>query len=87
MFTLKGVERRKHSVPLGFVNEITMREAKARKQQIMATINAGQIRLPIADSVSRTRGAFLGPACADAWIGHAREPPDADQEPYFARLW
>src|SRR5439155_3455178 len=42
VFTVTGVERRKHSIPLGFVNEITMREAKARKQQIMATINTGK---------------------------------------------
>jgi Phage integrase, N-terminal SAM-like domain len=42
VFTVTGVERRKHSIPLGFVNEIIMREAKARKQQMMATINAGK---------------------------------------------
>jgi len=42
VFTVTGVERRKHSIPLRFVNEITMREAKARKQQIMATINTGK---------------------------------------------
>jgi hypothetical protein len=33
VFTATGVERKKHSIPLGFVNEITMREAKARKRR------------------------------------------------------
>lgn len=40
--TATGVERKKQSQPLGFCDEITMREAKARKQQIMASINAGK---------------------------------------------
>ena len=41
-FTPSGIERKKHSIPLGFCDEISMREAKARKEQIMAPINVGK---------------------------------------------
>lgn len=40
--TATGIERKKHSIPLGFCDEINIRTAKGRKQQIMATINAGK---------------------------------------------
>lgn len=40
--TGSGIERKKHSIPLGFCDEISIRQAKAAKQQIMATINAGK---------------------------------------------
>jgi integrase len=40
--TTTGIERKKHSIPLGFLDEITVREAKARKEQIMATVNVGK---------------------------------------------
>lgn len=40
--TSTGIERKKHSIPLGFCNEISVREARSRKQQIMATVNAGK---------------------------------------------
>lgn len=42
LITPAGIARKKHSIPLGFCDEISVREAKARKQQIMATINAGK---------------------------------------------
>lgn len=44
-FTGSGIQRKKHSIPIGFCDEISMREAKARKQQIMATVNAGKFVL------------------------------------------
>jgi integrase len=44
-FTGARIERKKHSIPIGFCDEISMREAKARKQQIMATVNAGKFVL------------------------------------------
>src|ERR1700693_3811224 len=40
--TPTGLERKKQSIPLGFCDEISIREAKAGKQEIMATINAGK---------------------------------------------
>src|ERR1039457_6679812 len=40
--TSAGMKRKRQSFPLGFCDEITMREAKARKQQILAPINAGK---------------------------------------------
>ena len=49
------VERKQKSMPLGFCDEISMREAKARKQQVMATVNAGkfvlQSQLPFSEVV------------------------------------
>lgn len=56
-FTGAGIERKKHSIPIGFCDEISMREAKARKQQIMATVNAGkfvlQSQIPFRDVCQR----------------------------------
>jgi integrase len=43
--TATGIERKKHSIPLGFCDEISIRQAKAAKQQIMAPINAGKFLL------------------------------------------
>src|SRR5258708_21928229 len=57
IFTPAGFERRRQNIQLGFVNEMSMREAKARKEQIMATINAGkfivQSQIPFRDVVQR----------------------------------
>jgi integrase len=39
--TPEGLRRKRQSFQLGFCDEITMREAKSRKQQILAPINAG----------------------------------------------
>src|SRR4051812_11386299 len=39
--TAGGLERKKQNIALGFCDEVSMREAKAAKQRIMATINAG----------------------------------------------
>ena len=40
--TAAGLERKKQNISLGFCDEMSMREAKAAKQSIMATINAGK---------------------------------------------
>lgn len=40
--TASGLQRKRQSFQLGFCDEITVREAKARKQQILAPINAGK---------------------------------------------
>ncbi len=40
--TAEGLKRKRQSFQLGFCDEITMKQAKARKQQILAPINAGR---------------------------------------------
>ncbi len=40
--TANGIDRRKKSIPIGFCDEISIREAKGLKQQIMAAMNAGK---------------------------------------------
>ena len=40
--TSAGLIRKKKSISIGFCDEISRREAKSRKQQIMATVNAGK---------------------------------------------
>jgi integrase len=40
--TAEGLKRKRQSFQLGFCDEITVRQAKARKQQILAPINAGR---------------------------------------------
>ena len=39
------LERRKQNISLGFCDEVSMREAKAAKQRIMTTINAGKFMI------------------------------------------
>src|SRR6516165_5191133 len=39
VITPDGLVRRKKRIQLGFVSEMTMRQAKAAKEQVMATIN------------------------------------------------
>jgi Phage integrase, N-terminal SAM-like domain len=40
--TAAGLKRKRQSFQLGFCDEMTMRQAKARKEQILAPINAGK---------------------------------------------
>ena len=51
--TAEGLKRKRQPFNLGFCDEVTMREAKARKQQILAPINAGkfliQSQIPFRD--------------------------------------
>ena len=71
-FTGARIERKKHSIPIGFCDEISMREAKARKQQILVeaqnTIKAPvrtQLRAVVGNpanelvATARTTGAQL----------------------------
>jgi integrase len=55
--TPNGVKRLRKNIQLGFCDEMTMRQAKSRKEQIMATINAGrfvlQSQIPFTDVVKR----------------------------------
>jgi integrase len=69
-----GVERVRKNIRLGFCDEMTMRQAKAHKQQIMATINAGrfvlQSQVPFADVVRRyvdTHVPTLGSAARERY--------------------
>lgn len=61
--TAGGVERKKHSIPLGYCDDISMREAKSRKQQIMATINAGkfviQSQIPFREVCQRFLDSYV----------------------------
>jgi integrase len=56
-FTSTGLERKQKSIPLGFCDEISVREAKARKQQVMATVNAGkfviQSQIPFTEIIQK----------------------------------
>jgi integrase len=62
-FTGAGIERKKHSIPLGFCDEISVREAKARKQQVMATVNAGkfviQSQIPFREVCQRFLDSYV----------------------------
>ena len=40
--TPRGLERKRTSIQLGFTNEMSKRQAKAAKEQIMATVNSGK---------------------------------------------
>jgi hypothetical protein len=55
--TPDGIIRKQKSIPLGFCDEMSMTKAKARKQEIMATVNAGkfmvQSQIPFSEIVKR----------------------------------
>jgi integrase len=55
--TASGIQRLRKNIQLGFVDEITMRKAKAKKEQVMATVNAGrfvlQSQIPFSEVVQR----------------------------------
>jgi len=57
LFTDGGLKRKRQNISLGFCDAMTMRQAKARKEQIMATINAGkfvvQSQIPFGQVVQR----------------------------------
>ena len=61
--TAEGLIRKRQSFQLGFCDEITMREAKARKQQILAPINAGrcliQSQISFRDLARKFEGARI----------------------------
>ena len=72
VLTAEGLVRKRQNIQLGFCDEMTMRQAKARKEQIMATVNAGrfivQSQIPFADLVQRFLDLHvptLGPATQD----------------------
>ncbi len=63
VMTDEGLVRRQKRIPLGFVDETSMREAKQRKQEIMAGVNAGkflvQSQLPFSAILQRFRDVRL----------------------------
>jgi hypothetical protein len=74
--TREGIVRKQKRMHLGFCDEISMREAKARKEQIMATVNAGkylvQSQLPFSAILKRFREVRLPQigsqaVCVDMW--------------------
>ena len=44
--TEQAIKRQQRKVPLGFCDKMTMKQAKAAKQQTVAPINAGKFMLP-----------------------------------------
>jgi hypothetical protein len=67
--TSEGIKRKRQSFQLGFCNEITMKQARARREQILAPINAGrcliQSQVPfreLAQKFEKTRIPQLGAA-------------------------
>jgi len=57
LFTADGLVRRQQAMKLGYCDEMNMRQAKARKEQVMATVNAGkfviQSQIAFSDLVQR----------------------------------
>jgi len=75
--TSDRIERKQKSIPIGFCDEISMREAKARKQQVMATVNAGrfvlQSQIPFGEIVQKfldARVPQLGASTRDKYRTH-----------------
>jgi hypothetical protein len=75
--TAEGLKRERQSFPLGFCDEITTRQAKARKEQILAPINAGnfliQSQIPFRELARRFEEARipqLGAATQDKYRAH-----------------
>jgi integrase len=58
-----GIERKQRPVALGFCDEMTMRQAKAKKQDVMATVNQGkfvaQAQLPFSALLEKFRTAHV----------------------------
>jgi integrase len=72
-----GLERVRKRIPLGFCDEITMRKAQSRKQEIMGPINQGkfilQAQIRFKDLVEKYREARLpklGSATRDKYEAH-----------------
>jgi len=87
--TESGIVRKQRSMALGFCDEISMREAKARKQQIMATVNAGKFLVQSQIPFSGILGKFievrlpqLGSATQEKYRNHIGN----HIEPAFANL-
>ncbi len=87
--TPEGIVRKQKRMHLGFCDEISMREAKARKEQIMATVNAGkflvQSQLPFSAILNRFREVRLpqiGSATRSKYANHL----DNHLEPAFKDL-
>ena len=77
--TAEGLRRKRQPFHIGFCDEITMKQAKARKQQIMAPINAGrfmvQSQIPFRDLAKKFEEARipqLGAATQDKYRAHLR---------------
>jgi integrase len=75
--TAQGLKRKRQSFQLGFCDQIKMREAQARKQQIMAPINAGRLlvqsQIPfsqVARKFEEIRIPQLGKATQDKYRTH-----------------
>jgi len=75
--TAEGLQRKRQPFHLGFCNEVTLREAKMRKQQILAPINAGrcliqsQVRFrELAQKFEEIRIPQLGAATRDKYRAH-----------------
>ncbi len=77
VITSDRIERKQKSIPIGFCDETSMREAKARKQQVMATVNAGRFVLQsqiqfgvMAQKFLDARVPQLGSATQDKYRTH-----------------
>jgi integrase len=72
IFADGGLTRKRQNIHLGFCDEMSRRQAKAKKEQVMATINAGrfviQSQIPFSQIVQRYQDVHvptLGPATQD----------------------
>jgi integrase len=87
--TASGIVRKQKSIPLGFCDELTMRKAQAKKQEVMATVNQGkfllQSQVPFGEIVRRfveSRVPQLGAATQEKYKAHIEN----HLEPAFGKL-
>jgi hypothetical protein len=79
VITPEGLKRKQKPIALGFVDEMSMREAKARKQQVMATINDNkfliQSQIPFSAVLDRYEQVRLPqiPASREAYGNHIKK--------------
>jgi integrase len=57
--TPEGIVRKQKSIPLGFCDEMSMRKAQSKKQEVMATINQGRFMLQSQVPFSQIAKRFL----------------------------
>ena len=87
--TVEGLKRKRRSFQLGFCDEITMRQAKGRKEQILAPINTGkfliQSQIPfreLARKFEEARIPQLGAATQSKYRSHPQKPCLTDLRRY-----
>jgi Phage integrase, N-terminal SAM-like domain len=87
--TAEGIVRRQKSIPLGFCDEMSMRKAQSKKQEVMATINQGRFMLQAQVTFSQITKRFLEvriPQLAASTQAKYRTHIENHIEPAFGKL-